>query len=543
MAFEIYILSACLAIGFVFWISSTKSNDKFLPPGPPTLPVIGNLHNFPNMRAMHLKLAEWAQEYGDVFKLKVASNTMVILSSAAAIHEIVDKTGWIASSRPAMYFVKLYSGDYHLLPKPDSPSMRAMRSAVSQFLSKQNLKKQLPLVVDESTQLLYELMERPEDFVTSARRFTHSIAKTIAYGQRAPFFDGDDVIEYYRAIDGVIRLISPGTYPPVDIIPILKYLPEWLAPWKAVGRDLKARRARYYQGLYRQAMENSRRGELTNRVQCFVEWLTEADLNLDREFISYNGLVLVDGGSDTTVGYVLTLMLALASMPECQSRAQSELDSITRGKIPQIEDLQKMPYVNAFMQEILRLRPPVPTGIPHSVTQDIHHKGYVIPKNCTLIINTYAITNDPNLFDRPNEFLPERYLQTEYGTAHGAKTDGYRDSFAFGGGRRLCPGQWLARATMELTTMRLLWAFEFSGARDKKTNVLIPSGLPAENFELDIVSKPAPFTCDIKVRSPERRIAIRTAFSAALDEMEKYEMNVPAKESDRLAAIRESLME
>ncbi|KAF9030594.1 hypothetical protein BDZ89DRAFT_949559, partial [Hymenopellis radicata] len=74
--------------------------------GPPTLPLIGNLHLFP-------KTEQWARQYGDVVSIKAASHTIIVLSSATAIREVVDKMGWIASSRPSNFLFNLCSDRIH----------------------------------------------------------------------------------------------------------------------------------------------------------------------------------------------------------------------------------------------------------------------------------------------------------------------------------------------------------------------------------------------------------------------------------------------
>ncbi|KAF9021328.1 cytochrome P450, partial [Hymenopellis radicata] len=172
---------------------------------------------------------------------------------------------------------------------------------------------------------------------------------------------------------------------------------------------------------------------------------------------------LMDGGSDTSSSVLLTLILALASNPECQQRAFEEVQSVVGARMPEICDMEKMPFVTALIKEILRLRPPVSIGLPHAASKTYTYNGYLIPKGATVIINIYGIMNDPKVFENPHTFNPERFMQSEFGTRPG-KDQNFRDNFAFGGGRvcilamvslrvvlmllqRICPGQWLANHT------------------------------------------------------------------------------------------------
>ncbi len=106
---------------------------------------------------------------------------MIVLSSATAIREIVDKAGWSASGRPPLYLADLYAGDKYLLWMSDgegfilsaylkdthffsstAPELRATRNIVAVFFAKQNVFKWRSVVSAESTQLLFEIMENPD---------------------------------------------------------------------------------------------------------------------------------------------------------------------------------------------------------------------------------------------------------------------------------------------------------------------------------------------------------------------------------------------
>ncbi|KAF9030604.1 cytochrome P450 [Hymenopellis radicata] len=160
----------------------------------------------------------------------------------------------------------------------------------------------------------------------------------------------------------------------------------------------------------------------------------------------YTGLVLMDGGSDTSGAYLLSLILALASNPEYQERAWKEVDAVVGGRIPERADLEDLPFVQALIKEILRLRSPFTMGFPHSMAEDVFYKGHVLPKGSTVMLNNYAISTDPEVFEDPEAFKPERFLMTEFGTIPG-RDKNFRDSFIFGGGRRICPGQFVAQYT------------------------------------------------------------------------------------------------
>lgn len=79
------------------------------PPGPPTLPLIGNLHQMPKEKA-HLQFQKWAETYGPVYSLILGTKVMVVLNTDVAVKDLLDRRSGIYSSRPDMYIAKIASG-------------------------------------------------------------------------------------------------------------------------------------------------------------------------------------------------------------------------------------------------------------------------------------------------------------------------------------------------------------------------------------------------------------------------------------------------
>jgi len=86
----------------LWWISQIGQRLKNYPPGPPTLPLIGNLHQMPKKHG-HLQFQKWAEEYGPVYSLMLGTKVMIVLSSDQAIKDLLDKRSSIYSSRPEFY--------------------------------------------------------------------------------------------------------------------------------------------------------------------------------------------------------------------------------------------------------------------------------------------------------------------------------------------------------------------------------------------------------------------------------------------------------
>ncbi|KAJ7926933.1 cytochrome P450 [Mycena leptocephala] len=508
---EFFVLSVLTAWAVTFVLRSGR-REQGLPPGepPPTIPLLGNAHMLGYDKRLYMKFTEWARHYGDIFSIKMGSRTMIVLSSPAAIKQVVDKHGWMGSSRPTNYIAELCGtgGEFNILFTPDcEPTHDPLAPS--------------PGTAAESTLLLHDLMAHPEDFVSSIRRYSHSIVKIITYGQRAQSFHGADVQEFFTSLDQLTHALAPGTYPPFDFLPLLKYLPSPLAPWRPVARRVESVRTKIHTGMYDDVRRRQAAGD-PKSTECFIGHLIRAGVPKGEEhFYSYTGLSLLDAGSDTTASFLLSLVLVLAVYPECQKRARKEIDAVVgAARLPTLEDFSHVPYVNALIKEILRFSPQLPMAIPHLMTGDAVYKEYLVPKGSVVVLNTYGLCHDPEFFENAEAFNPDRFLESEHGTRPGKDVD-FRESLVFGGGRRICPGQWVARSTMQLTTMRLIWALKFTDACDPMTGDPISREL--DFYANDFVVMPRPFKCKIEPRSVEHRDLVAQTLDEAKLHLSHYE--------------------
>ncbi|KAG8970429.1 hypothetical protein FRC03_008626 [Tulasnella sp. 419] len=196
---------------------------------------------------------------------------------------------------------------------------------------------------------------------------------------------------------------------------------------------------------------------------------------------------LLIGAAHTTVGLLHWVVLLASIHQDKQEKIREELDRVVGpDRIPDDKDLPKLPYLRAFIREVLRFRPVLPLAIPHAAGEDQLYRGYLIPKGCTIILNLWAILHDPNLFEDPDVFNPDRYINIEAG-----KADLYKklESLPFGTGRRICPGMSLANRMVELTVASLIWGFHFSPRRE--------GDLHENNFIM--VRRSSRFSCDVRI--------------------------------------------
>lgn len=117
-------------------------------------------------------------------------------------------------------------------------------------------------------------------------------------------------------------------------------------------------------------------------------------------------------GTDTSS---LVLELAMAELmrnPKQMAKLQAQVRRHTPEGQETVEEenLSDMPYLRAVVKETLRLHPPAPLLVPHLSLADCVVDGYHVPSGTRVIVNAWALGRDPGSWEKPEEFLPERFM-------------------------------------------------------------------------------------------------------------------------------------
>ncbi|KAI3733035.1 hypothetical protein L1987_64250 [Smallanthus sonchifolius] len=125
----------------------------------------------------------------------------------------------------------------------------------------------------------------------------------------------------------------------------------------------------------------------------------------------------------------------LINHPNIMRKAIEEIDNVVgKNRLLQESDIQNLPYLQAIIKETLRLHPPIPM-IPRKATEDRTVAGYHIQANIDIFINVWALGIDPDYWENPLAFRPERFLEKQMDVR-----GQHYELLPFGSGRRMCPG-------------------------------------------------------------------------------------------------------
>ncbi|CZR65709.1 related to cytochrome P450 CYP2 subfamily [Phialocephala subalpina] len=447
-----------------------KQRSPGLPPGPPGLPIIGNILQSPTTypwRVYH----QWGKKYGPIFTLQMAQNTIIMLGSHQTANDLLNKRSNIYSSRPRMVMAGECLGHGMLtLLMPYGPRWRAHQRLQMSCLSKQ------------VSTTYYELQEMESK---------HLFGFSLAYGKRLTDIHEPDLKELDIIVENTLTTLIPGAWV-VDTLPFLNILPKWLASWKKYADRLHNFESAVY-------LKNSANAIASSSWNWCKQVESLANGAMSHEELAYDIGIMYEVSSDTTTIAFEVFTLAALLHPNAVQKAQAELDRVVGlDRLPNFGDKNNLPYIHAFANEVLRWRPVAAGGVPHAVTEDDEYMGYHIPKGATVIANHWAICQDESVYDSPELFNPDRWIENPN-----------LPLATFGHGRRTCFGQHVARNSMFIIIARLLWAFDIDYSFEEKSGHkvrLIPDPMAmTQGFN----SKPMPFKANFKPRSPHMEDVVR----------------------------------
>ncbi|KAI0389676.1 cytochrome P450 [Xylariaceae sp. FL0594] len=215
--------------------------------------------------------------------------------------------------------------------------------------------------------------------------------------------------------------------------------------------------------------------------------------SLDRLALYGDAFAITVAGSHSTAGVLTMLFFELARHPEIQDQVRREIlaarhDTHTAGKAAD-RSAERYPFLDACINETLRLYPVVPTGgIRQTTAAGIHVGGRYIPPHTVIVAPRWTLGRLESAFERPNEFIPERWT---------SRADLLKDARPFNGfgiGQHLCPGKKLGLAEVRCVASKLITAFEFAhaetGARQTRTVDDFQDSFTAAPGDLTLIFKP-----------------------------------------------------
>ncbi|XP_058221829.1 geraniol 8-hydroxylase-like [Rhododendron vialii] len=461
-----------------------KSRNRItapLPPGPRGLPMVGYLPFLGTN--LHQQFAELAHQYGPIYKLWLGGKLCVVLNSPSLAKEVTRDKDTVFSNRdpPIAALAGTYGG-VDIAWSPYGSYWRTMRKLfVREMLSNTSLEDTYNLRRDEVKRTIRELHSKIGTAVeVSEITFLTelNVVMSMLWGSTVDSQRDDSIGIEFRAV--ILKMVELLAKPNMsDFFRILarfdvqgveremKRLLQWVE--RILDPILEAR-MKISRGEGDQEDGLKRKGK-KDFIQILLELKEQEDVSVPITLQQIKAMLLdiVVGGTDTTATTVEWVMAELIHKPEKMKKVQEELSGIV-GLDSEVEEshLPKLHYLDAVLKETFRLHPPLPLLVPKRPNQSSIVGGYTIPKDTRVFLNVWAMHRDPEAWDDPSEFKPERFL------SDASKWDYHGNNFQFlpfGSGRRICAGIPLAEKMVMYVLASLLHSFNWKLPEDEELDL------------------------------------------------------------------------
>ncbi|KAL5975998.1 hypothetical protein ACLOJK_020328 [Asimina triloba] len=462
--------------------------EKNLPPSPIALPFLGHLHLLGPL--LHQSLDALAKRYGPIIHLRLGSmGNTVVVSSPALAKEFLKTHDIAFASRPPMVgqeFIGHDSVSFTFLPY--GSCWKFMKKLfMTDFFSARKLERTARIRQEEVRWLLGCLLEKsragePADLEEMLAVLTNSIICRMTMGSSWKSLGRDREAEELRKVVldhielagklNIVHLLL-GSVGKFDLF--------------GYGKSLKRENERYV-GMVEKILEEHERkrqqvededGENTNGeeeeedlVDILLKILEDDGIRyeLTRPKIKTFLMDILGAGTETSAVAMQWALAELLNHPDIFRKAREEIDSVVgTNRLVQESDVPSLRYIQAVVKETLRLHPPAPLDL-RLCRQDCTVAGFHIPQNTKLLVNAWSLGRDPEHWENPLEFQPERFLDSNGACQNTVDVKGQHfQLLPFGSGRRMCPGMPLALPLMQVTIASVVQCFDWM-ASEKHPN-------------------------------------------------------------------------
>ncbi|KAH9608281.1 hypothetical protein KSS87_009663 [Heliosperma pusillum] len=462
----------------ILFISTFISHGKrHTLPGPPKLPLIGNLHQLVSKTILpHRRLAELARIYGPLMYLTLGAVPTVVVSSADMAKEVMRTHDAVLCSRPKLMLSQiLFYGCSDIALAPYGEYWRQVRKiATLELFTTSRVQAVGSIRVQEVMDLVKGLALESGTLVNLTEKiFDLTFNITLRTSMNKKGKDGKEFKTLFADMAAIASGLSIG-----DLYPSIKFI-HAISGMQRKLEDLVKRADMLMNPIIEEHIINKQMDHKENAVEDLVDILLNfhnGDLHpSSNEFFlridNIKAIELFGAGSETSSTTIEWAISELLKNQRAMEKATDEVRRIHQGN-GMIDDtnLAKLKYLKLVIKETLRLHPPFPLLVPRQSMDRCQVNGYEIDQNTRIFINAWAIGRDPKYWKDPDIFNPERF--------EGSLVDYKGNHFElipFGSGRRICPGMGLGIAIIELALAMLLYHFDWK----------LPQGTTPDDIDMD----------------------------------------------------------
>ncbi|XP_065602376.1 cytochrome P450 2C9-like [Cyrtonyx montezumae] len=434
-----------------------RSGKGKMPEGPAPFPIVGNILQV-KPKNLAKTLEKLSEKYGPVFSVQLGPTPVVVLSGYEVVKEALIDRGDEFAARGHMPIGDRANKGLGIVFSNNEEWLQVRRFALTTLrnfgMGKRSIEERIQ---EEAEHLLEEITKTnrmPFDPTFKLSCAVSNVICSIVFGKRFDYKD-KKFLSLMNNMNNVFEMMNSRWGQLYQMFSsILDYLP---GPHNNIFKEIDAVKAFVAEEvkLHQASLDPSAPQDF---IDCFLSKMQEEKDNPKSHFHMKNLITstfdLFIAGTETTSTTVRYGLLLLLKYPKIQEKVQEEIDRIVgRSRRPCVADRTQMPYTDAVVHEIQRFIALIPTSVPRAVTKDIHFRDYVIPKGTTVYPLLSSVLYDGKEFPNPTEFNPGHFLN------HNGTFRKSEFFIPFSAGKRICPGEGLARMEIFLLLTAILQNF------------------------------------------------------------------------------------
>ncbi|KAG1894589.1 cytochrome P450 [Suillus fuscotomentosus] len=497
-------ISCIVALLVTLHLTSRRRVYPFpLLPGPRPLPFLGNALQLDTERPW-LTYTAWGKTYGKIFRSRILGIDMIIINSETIAHELLENRSANYSTRPVVRTNELIGMGFNSVMLPYGETLRQHRKIYHQVLRAEVSISYHEIYSRHANELVVDLLGATRDSLQQhTEAYSGSLIMTVTYGHLAN--EGSLLSRAHEILDIVKQTITPEKAAMFTAFPFLEKLPFWCfgGAFALIGRSRE---------LCEQLLNepfNEVKAQIADGTashSSVTDFLSQAHDDTGEDMMKAVALTGYMAGMETTASVLQAFLLAMMLYPDVQSRARAEIDqAVGHDSMPCLDDRASLPYLDAILYEVLRWYPPAPLGVAHATSNDDVYDGHFIPKGAIVMVNQWALSRDEDIFPDASRFDPSRHL-----TVDGKLKGTVVTHFAFGHGRRICPGRWFADNGLWSAAAAILAVLRIDHAKDSNGDRIDVK----PEFITGLVIHPEPFHFSFEVVNTTREAHIRAMMNS-----------------------------
>ncbi|CAA7013215.1 unnamed protein product [Microthlaspi erraticum] len=457
-----------LSYSFIFKKPKNSRRGRDLPPSPPSLPIVGHLHLLLST-LIHKSLQKISSKYGPLLHLRFFHVPIILVSSASMAHEIFKSHDVNISYRGvSANGESLVFGSSGFLSAPYGDYLKFMKKlAVTKFLRPQAIEQAQGVRAVELERFYANLMEKAKkkesvEIAMEVMKLTNNMIFRMIMGRR------------YSEARGYAERVMELTIKSFNLTKKIFFANMLRSMFEKLGislfnKEIMGVSREYDELLERILVEHEETLEEEDQDKDMMDFLLEtyrdekAEYKITRNHIKSLFVEIFLGGTDPSTRATEWTMAEILNNPNILEKMREEIDTVVgKARLIQESDLPNLPYLQAVVKEGLRMYPPLPLVL-RAFQESCEIKGFYVPKETVLVVNAYGVMRDPDSWEDPDVFKPERFLDF---SRSGQEEQGMK-YIPFGAGRRGCLGSHLAYIVQGTTIGTMVQCFDWRIKGDK----------------------------------------------------------------------------